>query len=235
MQTLRDKLLTSASLLLLILTVSQACGGLITFTDRAAWRTAAGGGAGDLMENFNGFNQDADWTSTPVVAGFLTISNTGSGTTDRQRVDVFPFVVETSLDGTPFSYLKTNGAILISNYNFSSAVTAVGFDYRAGGTAVMNFETSLGNDLSITGSLTTQFFGLVYNAGETISGLSFQDSQELQFGSDDWEAYSSAAVPEPSTLTFLATCTLGTMGYGFRAGRRKLVTASDTRLGGNHS
>ena len=194
---------------------------LATFSDRGAWRAAAGGGTGDLTENFNTVVSDLDFGTVDQTVGFLTFSSP-VGDSSFHHIDASPFGVPGALDDTTYAVLRATGTNFNTLVSFGP-VFAIGFDYA-------NFNIS--GDLSVTTSLgdtrtiadspdATSFFGLVYTEGEAITSLLFEpaNDENLAITSDNWEAFSASDVPAPSALGLLV---LGIVGLGF-AKRRKVA------------
>jgi hypothetical protein len=192
----------------LLFAIAKAEAGFVVFTDRAAWRIAAGGGTGDLTENFDGFTLDDPY---PATAGFLNFSIGGSGMLSGfHNIDTDGYF-SGSVNGTAHAHLRTAPATPFETLVSFASISAIGFDYNNENLAGdMSFSTSLGDDFVLTSSTTPLFFGLVYDNGETFSSLLFRDSDNLVYNADNFEAFSSvSAVPEPSSMGLLTVGALG--------------------------
>lgn len=207
--------------ILLPFSVNVATGSYISYTDRTAWRIAAGGGSGNLTENFEGFAGDTSYETVPVVAGFMTVSNQGSGSSVAAIVDVPPFQNPlTDVNGTSLLRLMSNTAAGTHwRVDFSEPVKAVGFDVNGQFNKTMHMFDSSEDAVTVPFTSTGGFFGLVYDPGSFTQYLRANTTGVPPYapGTDNWEAYS---VPEPSTLIIWAT--LGTLGIicGWRRRRR---------------
>ena len=191
----------------------------LIFTDKAAWQAAAGGGIGDLFEDFNSFSSDAFYGDTPVNAGFLTLSVVNGASDASWLVDagVNNFSSIPGVNGTTFA--TTLVAVGYGGTRLSFApVAAFGFEYAGSTYSATNgtLMTSLGDAvvLAPTSLGTQSFVGILYTAGETMSSLTWAPGR-FAAGIDNVEAFSSVAstVPEPTTLLLSV---LGVAGVALR-------------------
>ena len=192
----------SAAVLLAVSLVRPADASLLTFTDRASWRAAAGGGVGDLTEDFNSVVSDLPYSSLSIRVGFVTLSTSFPFGDDSWRVDAPPdrfpppptsvASVITNIDGTTFATILAGtlgfdrfGSIPSSVLDAGQKISAIGFDFGPSdsGGAALGFPeyhgtvivtTSLGDESSYTNTTTTGgFFGIVYDDGELFDSLSW--------------------------------------------------------------
>ena len=212
--------------------VSIANAGILTFTDRAAWRAAAGCGVGDLTQDFNSFAGTHIYGNPAgVTAGFLnfaTVSGNFGGDSSWSIRDSANLAGSKTVNGTSYvslvSYNPPSGDTLITHQDLS----ALGFDYAGKSNTPSNdanlltLLTSLGDNLTdptILGS-SSGFFGFVYDAGETFTSIQVRDLNDNRtfFGADNFEAFSSVSneIPEPASLVLFG---LGLAGLGYA--RRK--------------
>ncbi len=218
---------------LLLIFSTGANAGLVTFTDRASWRNAVGGGTGDLTENFSSFTSSALYGNpTGITAGFLHFA-TVSGS--------YPLEVSWSI--------SNSGVMLVSWGNgggvggegdtritFSNLI-ALGFDYI--GTTFYASRTA--DPLSITTSLSdtitgpyigindTGFFGILYDAGEVFNSIRIQDLYDGKafFLAQNFEAYTvtPAAVPVPSAVWLFVSGLIGLIGIKRKLSKEPILSA----------
>lgn len=211
---------------------SQAEAGVITFTDRNAWRVAAGGGSGDLSQDFNSYSGTTVYGNpTGIQAGFLhfsTVSGNFGADTSWSIRSAADLAGSKTVNGTSYvslvSYSPAAGDTLIT----TTSLRAFGFDYSgpsntpANDANPLSLITSVGTITgpTILGS-SSGFFGFVYTAGESFTSIEVRDFTDNRtfFGADNFEAYSTnaAPVPAPGALALLG---LGLCGLA-AAGRRK--------------
>jgi hypothetical protein len=183
---------------------------LLVFTDRTLWRAASGGGVGDLEENFDSYTADVLYGSTPVTAGFVTLSLVDGGSDSSWRIDAIPatFATIPDVNGTTFAttLMSKGGGFGGTQLSFAPVV-ALGFDYAGGtySTVDLIVTTNLGHSVTIARMPTgTAFVGLVYDAGESFSTLTWSGPADGYFGAgiDNVEAFSegTAPVPEPASM-----------------------------------
>jgi len=191
----------SVGILVFALT-GTASAGLQVFTDSALWQAAAGGGNGDLFENFNSFTADEFYYGTnPVVAGFLELSVTNGPGDPSWLIDASPAKYGTipAVNNSTFATTLTHpdyGDTLLS----FTPVSALGFDYAGASysDSAGILTTSRGESVSLaaSGNNTRSFIGLLYTEGETFSSLTWHSSGRFAAGIDNVEAFS----PVSSTL-----------------------------------
>ena len=63
-------------IVVLILSATLSANATLTvFTDRVSWQAAAGGGTGNLFQDFNSYTVDVQYNLSPISVGFLTLSD----------------------------------------------------------------------------------------------------------------------------------------------------------------
>lgn len=167
-----------------------AANAAVTYTDRATWRAAAGGGTGDIFENFStGFNQ------LPFDAGEFVISETGDGGALVTAAEV----LVTNLDSNSGNDTVT--------FAFDSPINALGFSLVADPDdvgATISFTTNVGDSGSYTIPSSLEFRGYLFSA--PITTFTIDHTAGGLFGLfgrhtiDDLEAFS---VPAPATLALV--------------------------------
>lgn len=226
------------ALMLMSVTANAA---VLVFTDRASWRTAAGGGIGDLTEDFNSFSGTTVYgNTTGIDAGFLhfaVVSGDYGGDVSWSVRDSADLGGSKTVNGSPYvslvSYQTPAGDTLITH----ASVSAIGFDY----TGPSNTPSNDANPLTLTTSLgdvitgpvilgdSSGFVGVVYTEGEVFNSVQVSDLTDSRtfFGADDFEAYFVSGEPTPTvpvpTLSQWALIILS-MLLGFTAftNRRRL-------------
>lgn len=196
-----------------------------TFTDRDAWRLAAGGLSGDQVQDFNGFAQDTVYEESPVVAGFLTLTvpNPRKGIGGVLEIDAphngFLGGTVSDVDGTAYAVVGTvvpNAHTLMT----FGGVVAIGFDIAPATEPSLEGKrqvtTSLGDLIEFDISSDASFLGILYEDGELLTGLDWGQTGFLSFaGVDNVEAY-TAFVPLPAPVLLL----LSAVGVAFVVRRR---------------
>ena len=216
MKSLRKQLLLVVIALMAVSVTANAA--VLVFTDRASWRTAAGGGTGDLTEDFNTFIGTTVYgNTTGINAGFLNFAvvsgDYGSDASWSVR-DTSPVGGSQTVNGSPYvslvSFQPPAGDTLITHAN----IAAIGFDYNGPSNTPSNdanpltLTTSLGDDITgpVILGVSSGFVGIVYTEGEVFNSVQIRDLTDGRtfFGADNFEAYSSAGEP-PAPATPVPT------------------------------
>jgi hypothetical protein len=186
-------------------------------------------GAASWTQDFESFVADASFETSPVVAGHLTLQQSGSGNF-RNLVDVLPLSLTGEGDTTNNASMFTDFGVTAVSMTFDASLRAWGGDFFSidaeGVTLVLNL--SGGGTLSIDvpqGSAGTgAFFGWRTTAGEAVSSITFQSRTNNVAGGEGFPldniAAVSAAVPEPGS-GLLSGAALLLSGVYFTMRRRR--------------
>lgn len=223
---------------LLGLHAGTARAGIVSYTDRPTWQTAAGPLSG--TEDFNGFTADAQFRTTTVAANNMTIAgSTGFNGDDTNLIDAAPFVFG------GFYVFPDNSSYLLGDlvdgatitFTFTRPLTAWGADFTgiADGrpTRLDVFDTSsvlIGSIALASDDLAElQFYGFTTTGGDTVGSIVLVNPGGANdvFGIDNigFVAVGATAVPEPSSLALAGLAGLaGLVGLAAR-GRKARATA----------
>ena len=210
---------------------SSANAALVTFTNRVAWQAAAGGGVGDLFENFNSFGPEDSFygTGAPISAGFLSFEVVNGRSDPSWRIDVPPpaaIALLSDVNGSPFAttFGIRSGGFGDTRISFAP-IQAIGFDYSGADYSQVDgiLATSLGGTVTIakSGNANKAFIGFLYTKGETFSSLEWDAGPagpgvDPAFGAgiDNVAAFTtvSAVVPLPAAVCLLGSA-LGGLGF----------------------
>ncbi|NBS15289.1 MAG: PEP-CTERM sorting domain-containing protein [Verrucomicrobia bacterium] len=186
------------SILLLFFQCSYAA--ITMYTDRNAWRSAAGGSQ-VFSVNFNSYGTDVAATG-PLDTGPFTLTPNGSWYMPLIDSAQSGFG-NTSVDGTAGVTMQAliGASLLVS---FDNAVGSFGFDLADsfGGGRMARITTSTGDFhdfVAHTG--TVGFIGLVSTG--PITSVTFSSISNVRPLIDNFEANSASAVPEPSAVSLL--------------------------------
>ena len=113
----------SFALMLCGIVFATSASAVTMFTDRTTWQTAAGGGAGDIFEDFNGEAPNP----LPFDAGPFTVSETGDGDASITTAVLHPAVAVNGTDYL-FTSLDSFGPNNTVTFNFDTPIGALGFD-----------------------------------------------------------------------------------------------------------
>jgi hypothetical protein len=195
---MKNRLLALAALSLITVTSAASAAAITTYTDRGAWRLAAGGGTGDIVEDFTGV-----YNHLPYDAGEFVVSETG----DNGAIIVTAGWLDTGLDDSYGSDTIT--------FTFDRAIKALGFSVTPDGrdlSATISFST---NNLDtgsyyLPSSTSEEFRGFVFSAPTYT--FTIDHTAGGGFGVyahhtiDNVEAFST---PEPSSIALLGLSVVG--------------------------
>ena len=186
------------SVLLLFFQCSHAA--ITMYTDRNAWRSAAGGSQVFFVD-FNTYTTDVA-ASAPLNVGPFTLTPNGSWETPLIDTPQGGFW-NTSFDGTAGVTMRAAFDRSLS-VNFQNSVGSFGFDLADsfGGGRPGSILTSAGDSYDFvahTGG--NGFIGLVSTV--PITSVTFSSISNVRPLLDNFEANSASAVPEPSAASLL--------------------------------
>lgn len=184
---------------------------LVAFTDRAVWRSAAGG-TGDLFEDFNSHIEDEFYDPGPLAVGFLMFSVVDGVSDSSWRVDALPSFASSVPDVNGTTYVtalaQENSGFAFGNAFMSFApMRALGFDYSGADYSTTDgvLTTSTGDVVVITeiNGGETAFIGFLYTAGETFTSIEWeagalkpgQGFRDFAMGIDNVEGFSPVPIP----------------------------------------
>ena len=198
-----------------------AAAAVTTYTDRTTFNTAT---SPTLFENFNGFDADTSFATSPVTASYLTVSASPGASSIYNKIDVAPHVTgESDVDGTPSINALTQAGISVF-LTFNQALSAFGADFRAlqdneFRTAI--FINGFEVDPTVTSGNQTRFLG--FASDTPFTSIEFRGIQNDAFGIDNTAA-ATGGVPEPATWALMLGG-FGLAGAALRSRRRHAVTA----------
>lgn len=180
-----------------VLVPGTVAAAVVQYSNRGDWRVAAGGGTGDIADDFN--------------AGSLTRS--AFTLTDDTSGSIAFFPNENSanaIDGTGYLRLLLNAPTDFVTFTFSSPITALGFEVNPQSATVgVVFSFAVNGTAAGTYSLPatdiTEFRGFVSATPFTTFTLTTVAS-DSRHGIDNVEAFTS--VPEPAVATMVAAVAL---------------------------
>jgi len=197
--------------------VQSASASLITFTDRTAWRAAAGGGIGDITENFDAVSSDLDYASgnLQMVGDFSFVYGPGNSAVAR---------VESSggsgVNGTPFAYLRQVNAndTEVSFVGAPSGLMSFGFDFddTPGFPGPLTLTTSFGDSVIVPAG--SGFIGIVSSSPFSSIRTDTAGTTNVVMAFDNLEGFS--AVPEPSSVFGICAMVCAAL---FRRNRRRVA------------
>lgn len=220
--------------------VVLACGQVVqaqvtTYSDRAAWNSAAGGVT--LTEDLNSFVTDTSFQGAlvPLLNMAITEDNGPPFNTPVNFVDVFPFEEDgkRSIDGTAYvlGEVVENGTTI--RINFTSPVTGWGADFVShDGATVIDAFDQFGNLIGTTAQVGAEntFYGFLLGPGQSAARieLRFAGITNDLFGMDNLSFVDSSAPPSPVTLTeslAVSVTALTTLNEGRRASLTRKLDA----------
>ncbi len=187
---------TAASFLAL-LAAGTLKAAVVQYSNRTDWQTAAGGGAGDITDDFN--------AGTLTRSAFtLTQDVTGS-------IAFFPNANSVNaIDGTGYLRLLLNDPADFVTFTFNSPITALGYEvnpHSATVGVVFSFAVNgtAAGSYSLPATDITEFRGFVSDTPFTTFTLTTAATDSRQ-GIDNVEAFTS--VPEPVAATAVGALVL---------------------------
>ena len=171
----------------------NAHGTITLYTDRSTWETAAGGGTGDLLDNF----------TTGTLSG-TNIFRAGYSISGPVLV-AFPNAnVQTTIDGSGyFRAILQSSTTNFFTFSFTNAILALGYDLNPQFSnlgASVDFMTNgiFAGTYNLPATDVNGFFGLVSTDPFTTFEIT-PNNDTAWHGIDNLEAY-HATIPEPSPL-----------------------------------
>jgi hypothetical protein len=213
------------TVLALFCAVSPARGGLTFFSTAPSYNAAT---TGNTAVNFTGIASANNFVQENVPPG-LTVGGVNS-TIDTTKSNGSLFVVDAGFSNNFFHVTildsqfssTTNDNILIT---LPHAVTAAAFDFGSNNGSTVTFALSTGDTFTrSTTAQSIQFVGLT----STLPFTTVEFSQPTGGGLVLQDLVFGTAVPEPGSITLVATSGLVLLGYGLR--RRR--TAAQVRAQG---
>ncbi len=183
------------ALLLLLAAALSLPAAISLSTTRADWRTAAGGGTGDIVDNLDSGTLDRG-TYGITVANFTAPIFPGANTSS-------------SVDGTGYLTVPLNQTQSRSmTFTFANSISAFGFDLNPQNSSVgMSVNIAFNNGFSTSYTLpatdVTEFRGFVSDTAFTSFTLTSSNPFPNVSGMDNVEAFSVVSVPEPSCALLL--------------------------------
>lgn len=173
------------------------------YTDRTAWRNAAGGSQLFYVD-FNSYTTDVAATG-PLNVGPFTL--TPSGSWDMPLIETAQGGYGNTLVGgtSGVTMRAVSGAGIQLSVSFDNPVGSFGFDLADsfGGGRMARITTSTGDFYDFVAHTgTVGFLGLV--SSSAFNSVTFSSTSNVRPQIDNFEANSFSGVPEPSAGTLLA-------------------------------
>ncbi len=186
------------SLLLLLAAAPALPAAVVAYSDRSAWRVAAGGGVGDIVDNLNNGTFDR---------GSYAISTSWNPSS-------FPSTnPSTTIDGSGYFFAEVAWG-RVATFTFDNAIDAFGFDFKGwlnDRVVRIAFDGSAGTEYILPNPSIPYFRGFVSDTPFTSVTITDAGSNAFH-GIDNIEAFS---VPEPSRALLLL------LGGAALSGRRR--------------
>lgn len=194
------------SIALVLFFVTPALSVPTYFTDRSSFELAAGGGL-----NFESFETPTSAAFPSIDFGSFTVSEIGNADADLNKIVVgalLPF--DDATDGDYRLYYYNNGPSIARFDSFASTTYAFGLDVINTIDCTVTISGSASYSFSLLGSI-PQFWGVIDTSGITSLDFFFSGGMlDTGGGFPGFDAVSySAPVPEPATITLLASGLLG--------------------------
>jgi len=230
------------SAILAIAFATPASATVMGFSDRTSFEAATSGDT-LVLEDFESYESDTSFRTTPVDVGAFTVTEFGGVTTASgvNMIDVSPFgfIGSNAIDGDAYllgwvntlnnSYDPGTSAFII--FEFDETVSAFAADFNAVSVNVglLFYVLPAGGSEYVqctvcTNALGNGFMGFRGDAGESWDAIAILptvpdgDGSGQRFGMDNLTWVTAASVPEPGTAALLA---LGLTGIGIVGRRRR--------------
>jgi hypothetical protein len=170
---------------------------VVQYSNRTDWQTAAGGGTGDITDDFN--------------AGTLTRTSFTLTKDATASIAAFPNSnAVNTIDGTGYLRLNINEPADFVTFTFSSPITALGYEVNprieeVGVVFAFAVNGTAAGTYSLPATDITEFRGFVSDTPFTTFTITMSATASFQ-GIDNLEAFTS--VPEPASATACAALVL---------------------------
>jgi hypothetical protein len=204
------------ALMILLGAQSFSQGGIVLYSDRTNWQSAAG--PSDYTEDFESFTEDTSFriAAGPLqLNGFSVVESGATNSANVNKIDTAPFEFSgtDSITGDAYLFGVTNHGLTYIDLYFDNPTSSFAADFKgADGVEHLNIEVidQMNQVLSTLDPVsdTITFLGVVATGGELISRLRFFSSvfvggvEREAFGMDNVALVNAnvSPIPEPSTL-----------------------------------
>jgi len=200
----------SAAITAFAVVAAQAAPVLTIYNNRAAWEAAVAGSFSE--EDFTGF-AGTSYQVVPVDVGDFSVSKSGSDFGSEWH-NVGPDATGNNVNGSAQINAATGEAGGLT-LTFDSSIKALGGNFQ-GISDQRTTSINIGGTIVAIPNLNGGFWGFTSDTPFTSAFFFLSAGAADGFGIDN-VVYSSAAVPEPATLSLLG---LGLLGAGARLRRR---------------